>query len=75
MTGHAEPVASSLTDDEFVLSLIATGVVQLYEQVADRFGVAYPYPSPLQRGLDRLVALKLQREETPQQGVPDLLAW
>ncbi|MBZ0280760.1 MAG: hypothetical protein K8L97_08455 [Anaerolineae bacterium] len=67
--------ALNLKDDEYVLSLVATGLVQLYEQIAEGHILSYPYPVSLQRGLDRLVALKLARGEKPPKGVPNLIAW
>ena len=68
-------VLPTLSEDELVLSLIATGLVQLSEQMDRGKSFAYPYPPALQRGLDRLTVLKLKREQLPPQGVPDLIYW
>lgn len=65
----------SLSEDEFVLSLIATGLVRLHEEISSGNPLRYPYPTPLQRGLDRLTVLKLKRDEKSPQSIPNLLQW
>lgn len=63
------------SDDEIILHLIASGVVQLAQQTASGQAPKLPYPIPLQRGLDRFVAVCLRRDVPPPQGAPGLLAW
>ncbi len=76
MTGGATEFPSPvLTDDELVVSLIATGLIQLSERVNRGKPFSYPYPLPLQRGLDRLTTLRLLRGQSAPQGVPDLIHW
>ncbi len=54
------------------LHLVATGLIYLTRQQGN---LSAPYPLPLQRGLDHLCAIALQRNEQPPQGVIDLLDW
>jgi len=64
------PDANAIT-----LSLIATGIIQLSQQIAHGAPMTYPYPPPMQRGLDRLAVALLQQKKTPPAGVPELLQW
>lgn len=68
-------VSPTLVEDELVLSLIATGLVQLSEQMDRGKPFAYPYPLALQRGLDRLTVLRIRRGQSAPQSVPDLIRW
>lgn len=65
----------ALTADEITLALIATGLIQQSEKITRGEGMRYPYPTALQRGLDRLAATRLQRNQKPPQGAMDLIAW
>lgn len=67
-------MATALTNDELTLHLIATGVIALTQRAVQSQSV-FPYPDPLQRGLDRLTVAALRRRAAAPQGVPDLLAW
>lgn len=64
-----------LNEDELVLSLIATGLVQLHESISSGQKFRYPYPPPLERGLNKLTVLRMMRGEDAPQGIPDLLLW
>lgn len=67
---------SSKLQDEIALHLIATGIVQIAQRVErGEPALSYPYPAPLQRGLNYLVALNLMRHRPIPQSVPDLLRW
>lgn len=75
MTDSAKATSISvLSADEIALHNIATGVIELSQKMVDGGSISLPYPEALQRGLDKLAALKLLRGETPPTGVPDLLA-
>lgn len=63
-----------LSVDELTLHLIATGIIALAQRTEHGASV-FPYPSQLQRGLDRLSVSAVQYGVTPPQGVPDLLHW
>lgn len=63
-----------LTVDELTLHLIATGIIALSLRLEESEPV-FPYPTQLQRGLDRLSVAALHRGAVPPQGVPDLLHW
>lgn len=63
-----------LTSDQLTLNLIATGLILLTQQV-DQGQPIYPYPEPLQRGLDRLTVAAMRRNLRPPQGIPELLEW
>ncbi len=65
----------ALSADELTLSLIATGIIQQSEKIARGEGMRYPYPTALQRGLDRLTAARLMNGLNPPQGIMDLLKW
>jgi len=65
----------TLNEDEMTLSLIATGLMQLHEQVVDGKNLRYPYPISLERGLNKLTVIKLMRVQNAPQGIPDLLHW
>ena len=68
----SERQTTALTQDELTLHMIATGVIALSQQIA-RGEAPYPYPVPLQRGLDRLTLAALRNGVCVPQGVPDLL--
>ncbi|MFV9507466.1 MAG: hypothetical protein AB4911_23175 [Oscillochloridaceae bacterium umkhey_bin13] len=57
------------------MHLIASGLISLAQQARERAALTLPYPSSLQRGLNRLVLMCLRRDRQPPQGLMDLLAW
>lgn len=67
-------MATMLTPDELTLHFVATGIIMLTQRVRQGQGI-FPYPEPLQRGLDRLTIAALRRGSPAPQGVPDLLEW
>jgi len=69
------PAQIDLPPDELTLHLIASGLYRLAEQVNDHKPPTLPYPTPLQRGLDRLVVSCLRQGATPPHSLPDLLDW
>lgn len=64
-----------LSEDELVLSLIATGLILLAEQVNRGEPFGYPYPKPLQRGMDKLAVLRLRRGQAPPLSITELIEW
>lgn len=60
-------------DDELILHLIATGLMQLSYQVDKGSPLKLPYPEALQKGLNKLTAKFLQEGKAPPQGIPDLI--
>src|SRR5260221_6062983 len=65
----------ALMADEITHTLIATGIIQLSEKITRGEGIRYPYPGALQRGLDRLTSVRLQRGLKPPQSIMDLINW
>lgn len=74
-TSKLKQSTPTLGADELTLSLVASGVVHVSQQAASGASLTYPYPSALQRGLDRLVVAMLKRGKAPPASVPDLLQW
>jgi transcriptional regulator with XRE-family HTH domain len=75
-----ESVASAIPQEdsiaaEMIVRLVASGLVTLYMQF-ERTGEPPQanYSRQLQRGLDKLVALRLTHGKPPPQSIPDLLA-
>lgn len=64
---------TQFSDDEITLALIASGVIEISQQVTEGRPLTLPYPAPLQRGLDRLVVTCLRKGLPPPEGVPELL--
>lgn len=75
MNANKHQSVQLVSQDEIALSSIAAGVVELSQQVAEDVQIKTPYPDSLQRGMDKLAAIKLKRGEEPPIGVPDLLNW
>jgi hypothetical protein len=65
-----------MTEDEGaqLLRMLARAVVELSEATRDGV-ISLPYPHAVQRVLDRVVAVCLDREEPPPHSVPELVAW
>lgn len=79
---HAAPPGQSpprpeknLAADVVVLTNIATGLIHLMQRVERGQSLALPYPPPLQRGLNQLSLLCLQRGCQAPTGLPDLIQW
>lgn len=64
-----------LLPDEITLHLIASGLSMIALSASRGERISLPYPAPLQRGLDRLIAAQLCRALPSPQGIPDLLEW
>jgi hypothetical protein len=62
--------ASKLT-----IQLIATGLMKLSDQTGRGRPIYLPYPTSLQRGLDKLGLECIRQGHKPVQGVPELLDW
>lgn len=62
-------------DETLILRLIASGLVQAHQVVAERHALRLPYPPPLQRGLDLFTLHCLRAGTTPPAGVPELIRW
>jgi hypothetical protein len=58
--------------DELVLHLVSTGLVQYTE---GRKSLQNPYPDNLQRGLNLLTLLCIERRKRIPQGIPELIMW
>ncbi len=71
---HNEP-SFNLRPDEVTLHLIASGLIKLSEQAQSEGFLEFPYPPPLQRGLNRLALACLQRGRQPPQSLMELLDW
>jgi transcriptional regulator with XRE-family HTH domain len=72
--GSSLAVSETQAATEMIVRLIASGLVQLYDQFA-RTGrpPQASYSKKLQRGFDRLVASCLLHGQSPPQSVPDLI--
>ncbi len=64
-----------LSDDELTLSLVATGLLTLVQDIESGKPFTFPYPSSLQRGLNRLVLLGIKNGQVPPKSIPDLITW
>jgi len=64
-----------LSDTELTVHLIASGLLELYNQVEQGNGLSVPYPAKLQHGLNRLAVLCLHHKQDPPESLVDLLAW
>jgi hypothetical protein len=58
-----------------ILHLVASGVSAAHRRLANGDPLDLPYPSALQRGLDRLTLRCLRAAAAPPAGVPELLRW
>jgi len=69
-------VKNQLTKDELTLHFIATGLMNYIQQHIE-YGnpIKLPYPAPLQKGLNMLVLLCLERNRKPPQGIPEVISW
>ncbi len=67
--------AFTLRPDELTVHLIASGLIVLTQLAQEPTALALPYPTPFQRGLNRLVLACLRRRRQPPQSVMDLLNW
>ncbi len=65
----------NLRPDEVTLHLIASGLIKLSEQAQSEGFLEFPYPPPLQRGLNRLALACLRRGRQPPQSLMELLDW
>lgn len=59
-----------MVDELLSLHLVSTGLIDVLHQ---KGGLVLPYPIALQRGLDRVCATALRRNETPPRNLIDLL--
>jgi hypothetical protein len=73
--GPAADGSHSLAEDDLILRLVASGVVQFDRNLRREPPVLVPYPDALQKGLDKLTVQSMRRATTPPRSVPDLLAW
>ncbi len=62
-------------DVELTLHLIASGLLELRDQVERSGSMSVPYPGKLQRGLDRLAIYLLRNGRAGPESTVDLLAW
>lgn len=65
----------AMSGDVLTLYLIANGVLALQDKLRDERFIEVPYPSQLQKGLNRLTLASLWHNSTPPAGVPELLTW
>lgn len=63
------------TDDEQIMSLLASGLVAAHQTVGSGAALRVPYPPALQRALERLTLRCLRAEVAPPAGLPELLSW
>jgi len=61
--------------DDVAMRMLASGIVQLAEQLRSESTVRIPYPVPLQRALDRISAMSLAVRATPPRSAMELLEW
>ncbi|MDW8145207.1 MAG: hypothetical protein RMJ48_02740 [Roseiflexaceae bacterium] len=67
--------AFTLRPDEATVHLIASGLIALIQQTQKEGVLTAPYPKPLQRGFNQLVATCLRCGRQPPQSIMELLDW
>ncbi|MCA0350457.1 MAG: hypothetical protein LCH85_00545 [Chloroflexi bacterium] len=63
-----------ITQDEITMHLIASGVTIMAQRFRERNDL-YPYPTSLERGLNRLILAAHRMEQPAPQGINELIEW